>query len=200
MRSTTPTTLRWTQPVHFDLATAYASIALLVLMADVASKFGAAQLLGMDRVVPLGDRFALMLVYNTGMAGGGSIGPYTTHVSVAVTFIAMALITAIVVPLGQLERKAPLALGLIAGGAAGNLASMLFGPPGVADFIALRLGAHAVVFNVADLGLWIGAVALLPVVRRLLHAIRLERQAAMAAPARSSVTPPPTGQLAPDGC
>jgi lipoprotein signal peptidase len=177
MRESSSSAFRWSLPDHRRLAATYGWLALAAAAVDLASKALAAHHLADDRAVLLGDRFALLLVYNTGVTGGASIGPWTLPVNLAVTCLALGLITMIVVPLGRVERRAPLALGLIAGGALGNLASMVGGPPGVADFLAWRTGDYAIVFNVADIALWSGALLLLPVVRHLARAIRHERAA-----------------------
>jgi signal peptidase II len=127
--------------------------------------------------VDLGGRLSLMLVFNTGSAGGLMVGPYTGLLNVFVTLAAIVLIATVAKSLIAVDRRASLALGLVTGGAIGNLASMLVGPAGVADFIALRLSAdQVVVLNVADLFLWFGAVALAPVVVTLLRAIRAGRR------------------------
>ena len=127
--------------------------------------------------VELGDRFALMLVYNPGGAGGVSWGPYTWLMNVCVTSLAIVMISFIVVHLAKVDRRASLALGLVVGGAAGNLGSMLARGEGVPDFMAIRFTEGAVVCNAADLALWSGAMLLVPVVRSLLRAIRAERVA-----------------------
>jgi hypothetical protein len=59
--------------------------------------------------------------------------------------------------LARIDEAAPRALGLIVGGAVGNLASLIFGPPGVVDFIAVNFGAHwGLVLNVADIAAYVG--------------------------------------------
>ncbi|MBC8088356.1 MAG: signal peptidase II [Phycisphaerae bacterium] len=130
-----------------------------------------------NNAVTLGDRFALLLIFNKGGAGGVSWGPYTTLINVCVTAFAVLMITVIVRHLAKIDRRATWALGLVAGGAAGNLVSMLAGAEGVADFLAFRFAEGAVVANVADLALWGGAMLLIPVVGNLVRAIRAERAA-----------------------
>lgn len=122
-----------------------------------------------------GDRFALLLVYNKGAAGGISWGPYTWLMNVCVTAFAVIMMSIIVTHLAKIDRRAAWALGLVAGGATGNLVSMLAGAEGVADFLAFRFGDSAVIANVADFALWGGALVLVPVVRNLVRAIRTER-------------------------
>ncbi|MEP6781553.1 MAG: signal peptidase II [Gemmatimonadaceae bacterium] len=145
---------------------------------DAGSKMMAVKTLT-ETTVPFGDRFALMLVYNEGAVGGLSWGPYTWLINVCLTTVAVAMISFVVVHLARVDRRASLALGLVAGGAAGNLASMLQLGDGVPDFLAIRFSESAVVCNVADLALWSGALLLVPVVRALMRAIRVEREAKM---------------------
>ncbi len=144
-------------------------------MLDGMSKIVAVQTLS-GATVSLSDRLALMLVFNEGAVGGFSWGPHTWLINVCLTATAVTMISVVVVHLAKIDRRASLALGLVAGGAAGNLASMLQGN-GVPDFLALRLSDSAVVCNVADVALWSGALLLVPVVRTLLRAIRAERLA-----------------------
>lgn len=153
----------------------YLIAASCAALLDTSSKMAAVQMLDASSV-SLGDRFALMLVFNQGAVGGVSWGPHTWLINVCLTATAVTMISFIVVHLAKIDRRASLALGLVAGGAAGNLASMLQGN-GVPDFLALRFPDSAVVCNVADLALWAGALMLFPVVRTLLRAIRVERQA-----------------------
>lgn len=143
---------------------------------DWATKFLAVNYLA-DHTRVLSERFALYLVFNTGGAGGMSWGPYTWLINVCVTSLAVLMITMVVGPLAKVDRRATLALGLVAGGATGNLVSMVSGAEGVADFLAFRFGDSAVIANVADLALWSGALLLIPVVYNLVLAIRRERSA-----------------------
>jgi signal peptidase II len=155
----------------------YLFAAAIAASADLLTKFVAVRLLGEEQVVNLIGRLSLMVVFNTGSAGGVMIGPYTWQVNVLVTLAAIVLISSVARPLIAVDRRAAIALGMVAGGAAGNLASMLLGPNGVADFLALRLASdRSIVMNVADLSLWLGALALLPVMASLIKAIRAERQ------------------------
>lgn len=156
----------------------YATVAAIAAAADLGTKQLAVSALGDDRVIPLAGRLSMMVVFNTGSAGGVMIGPYTWHFNVIVTLVALCLITSVASSLIAIDRRATLALGMVAGGAVGNLASMLVGPVGVADFLAYKLpGDTTIVMNVADLALWCGALLLLPVVRTLVQAIRTERRA-----------------------
>lgn len=155
----------------------YGAVLFLATALDLVTKQVAVSSLADGRVVPLLERMSLMVVFNMGSAGGVMIGPYTWQLNVLVTMAALALITMVAPSLIAVDRSARLSLGLVAGGALGNMASMLFGPKGVADFLALHLDNDVtIVMNVADLELWIGALLLVPVIITLVRAIRAERR------------------------
>ena len=157
----------------------YAALAGLVTAVDLLSKFVAVRSLGVGVAHPLLDRFSLFVTFNTGVVGGATIGAYTMPLNVLVTTIALLLITAIVRQLAEVDSASTPALAFVCGGALGNMASMLFGPEGVADFLAIRINAGTtIVMNVADAALWVGALMLLPVVVRLSRAVRGQRHAA----------------------
>jgi signal peptidase II len=167
-----------TSEVQGSVRSRFFMLAGLAASFDLLTKAIATGLLHEGHAVSISDRLAFMLVYNTGGAGGAMVGPYTWGLNVAVTLVAIAMVVRIVTALAAVDPRATLALGLVTGGAFGNLASMLTGPEGVADFFAIQLGDHAtIVMNVADLMLWSGALLLVPVVINLLRAIRAERVA-----------------------
>lgn len=145
----------------------------LLLAADLVTKHWAIGSLT-DRFVGLADGVAMFLVYNTGAAGGVSLGPQTWLINVVGTALTILLVAGVVVPLAHFDRRAPLAMGLVAGGAMGNLASLIGEPRGVPDFLAVRLPEAWLVFNVADIGLWLGAGLLVPVIFGLVRVLRRE--------------------------
>jgi signal peptidase II len=157
--------------------------AALVLLADLSSKYWAVTWLA-DRTIPLGDWFSLFLVFNTGAAGGVSLGTHTWLINLIGTAATVAMVVAVVLPLARVDMRASAAMGMIAGGALGNLTSLLGEARGVPDFLALRLSDAFVVFNVADAGLWAGAMVLVPVTAALVRIIRAERRGALATPAQ----------------
>ena len=143
---------------------------------DLLTKAIATSALRDGQVIALTRRMALMLVYNTGATGGASWGAFTGVLNIAATVGAIAMVIWIIKPLAVVDSRALLALSLVTGGALGNLASMLAGPAGVADFFAVRLGDYApIVMNVADLLLWGGAILLMPVIVTLVRAVRAGR-------------------------
>lgn len=99
----------------------------------------------------------LALTYNLGSAFGISFSTYPWQVNALATLVALGLAGAAVRALSRIDRRAPIALGLIAGAAIGNLASMLVPPAGVADFIAVQVSAGSrIVMNLADVAAYAG--------------------------------------------
>ena len=155
----------------------YLGIAFASAAIDWLTKFIVVSVFGDGGGAPLWDRLSVLVTYNTGSAGGVMVGPFTWHLNVVVTAIALALITTIVRQLAMVDPHAAKALGLVAGGALANMGSMLLGPEGVADFFAIRISTDTtIVMNFADAALWAGALLLIPVVVRLVQAIRAEKR------------------------
>jgi signal peptidase II len=108
-----------------------------------------------------GDWFQLRLVYNPGAAFGLDLGPYSRWIFMAVALGAL-------VALFRMSRTAEacdwlrhLALGLVSGGAVGNLIDRVRSSQGVVDFLDLGVGAWRwPTFNVADMAVSCGAIAL----------------------------------------
>jgi signal peptidase II len=134
-----------------------ALIAALVLAADQAAKFVAVeQLTDRGRVDVLGDLFGLRLVRNSGAAFSLATG--ATWILTTVALIVVVVIIRIARRLGS--RGWAIALGLVLGGALGNLTDRLFRPPDffhghVIDFLELP---HWPIFNLADICINTGAV------------------------------------------
>jgi len=156
----------------------FVALTAVVAAVDLLSKEVAVRSLGSNGLVPLTERFSLFVVFNTASAGGVEIGRYTWELNVLVTALAVGLIASVVQGMASVDRRATWALALVAGGAVGNLLSMIFGPEGVADFLAVRVsGDTTIVANVADLALWAGASMLAPVAMALLRKARAESRA-----------------------
>lgn len=135
---------------------------MLVVAGDVVTKRMAMS--GLDYGVPhdvLGEIVRFTLVFNRGAAFGTTVGE-------ASRWIFTALAVAILVVLVRMARNASpaegwklFALGLICGGAIGNLIDRLRWSQGVVDFVDVGLGEHRFwVFNVADSAVSVGAVLL----------------------------------------
>ncbi len=134
----------------------------LVLLADILTKqVAVSELSGREPLRLLGGAVYLVLVRNSGAAF--SLGTGYTFVFPLITVVVVGWIAWT----SRRLRSAPwaLALGLVLGGALGNLADRVFRAPGpmvghVIDFVSVFDPAGQVfpVFNVADSALCIGVV------------------------------------------
>ncbi len=106
--------------------------------------------------------FNLVLVYNRGAA-------FSMHVGDASRWFFSVVAVIVLIFLGRIYRAAHptdvprgLALGLVCGGAIGNLIDRLRSALGVIDFIDIGIGEQLrwYTFNVADMGVSVGAVLL----------------------------------------
>jgi signal peptidase II len=133
------------------------TVALTAFVLDQATKWWAENALadGQPRQV-IGDLLQFRLVYNPGAAF--STG---TSYTVVLTFIALAVIVVVIKMAGKLRSRGwAVALGLILGGALGNVTDRIFRDPApfrgeVVDFIELP---HWPIFNLADCAITVAAV------------------------------------------
>jgi signal peptidase II len=134
----------------------FTAVLAIVAGLDLLSKQIATVALGAG-AVPLAGPVELALVYNRGSAFGISLGAYTWQLNVLATLCALGLATLAVRALSAVDRLAPIALGLIAGAAIGNLTSLLVPPAGVADFLSVRVSASSrLILNLADIAAYSG--------------------------------------------
>lgn len=131
-------------------------VALLTVALDLATKlYVVAELEGETPVDVLGGLVTFAVSRNSGAAFSFAEGA-----TVIFTVIAVAVAVVIVRSMKRLQSSAwAVTLGLLLGGALGNLIDRLFRAPGVArgavvDFIAVP---HFATFNVADSGITVGA-------------------------------------------
>ena len=138
-----------------------ARIALLVAVGDWLTKAVAVRLVASDALLS-SDRLHFAVVHNDGTAFGFSAGAYTWQLNMALTLAAIVLMLPVARDLARIDHVAPRALGLIVGGALGNLGSLILGPPGVVDFISIRIGENSgIVLNVADVAAYLGLAMML---------------------------------------
>lgn len=150
-----------------------ARIALLVTIGDLATKAAAMELLGGDAThFARWLRFAV--VHNDQGAFGWSVGAYTWQLNLALTLAAIVLMIPVTRDLARVDQSAPRALGLMAGGALGNLASLVTSPYGVVDFIELDFTNVGIALNVADVAAYAGLAMILRTGVRLVAAVRVE--------------------------
>jgi len=119
-----------------------------------------AESLRFDRIEVLGEFFRLAYVRNPGAAMG--LTPFGRWTLVGISAVAVVALIwfLLVTPAGQRWRR--LAMGLILGGALGNLVDRVFYDGLVVDFLDFGLGPHRFwTFNVADIGVTCGGALLL---------------------------------------
>lgn len=138
------------------------AVALVLVAGDfVTKRLAERSLLPFPPVEVIGEWVQLRLVYNQGAAFGLHLGPWSRWIFLGVAVLAIVL-------LYRLARSSPardwmrqVSCGLVAGGAAGNLVDRIRSAQGVVDFIDVGVGATRwPTFNVADMGVSVGAIAL----------------------------------------
>ncbi len=133
-------------------------VAGIVIVLDQITKQWALSTLDDGHVIDLVWTLRFNLAFNTGMAfsQGAGLGP-------VIGVIALFVVVALLVSIGRAtSRIYPFAVGLIAGGAIGNLLDRLFREPGwlrgaVVDFIDVQWFP---IFNVADIAVTVGGTLL----------------------------------------
>ena len=134
-----------------------AVVALAVVAADQVTKHWALNALDSGRIIDVLGSLRLNLAFNTGMAfaKGQGIGPL-------IAVVGLLVIAYLLVGLRRESRSGAIFVGLVAGGAAGNIIDRLFRGRGwfhgaVVDFIDLQWWP---IFNLADAAIVVGAAAL----------------------------------------
>ncbi|MGQ0648314.1 MAG: signal peptidase II [Gemmatimonadaceae bacterium] len=144
-------------------------LAALLLLADCGTKQLVEEGLSVEHMPHevLGDAVRLTLIYNPGAAFSISLGEYSRVVFSVLAMIMVAVLLRLYRDAESHDRGLGAALGLIVGGAAGNLADRIRSPRGVVDFIDLGVGDYRFwTFNVADVGVTAGAALLLYIMLR----------------------------------
>lgn len=134
-----------------------ALVAVAIVVADQATKHWALNALGDGRTIDIVGSLRFNLAFNTGMAfaKGQGIGPIIAVVGVIV-------VAYLLIGLRRDTRPGAVFVGMVAGGAAGNIVDRLFRGEGwlrgaVVDFIDLQWWP---IFNIADAAIVLGAGAL----------------------------------------
>ncbi len=139
------------------------ALAALILLTDCATKRVAeVELAPVNVPHPVvGDVVRFTLAYNQGSAMSLWTGPGARLLLSLFAVIAVAVILKLYRATPSNQRLRIAGLALVAGGAAGNLLDRLRSTRGVVDFIDVGFGASRFwVFNVADIGVTVGAVLL----------------------------------------
>jgi signal peptidase II len=132
-----------------------------VVLLDFVTKQLAVALLGRVPVYLLGQWLSLRLVHNPGAAFGIHVGAYSRLVFTVLAVVALVVLGAMVRQTRAGDWPRLVALAMVCGGAVGNLVDRLRSSRGVVDFIDVWIGSfHWPTFNVADMAVSCGAVAL----------------------------------------
>ena len=109
----------------------------------------------------VGDTVRLTLAYNPGAAFGLDLGPASRWIFLALTIGALFILRRLYRQTRPGDRIRVLALGLVCGGAIGNLINRIWSTRGVVDFIDVGVGNWRwPTFNIADIGVSVGALLL----------------------------------------
>lgn len=140
----------------------YLAALLPMLVLDRATKIVAASQLPMAVPRPvLGNALRFTLVFNRDAAMNITLGPWSRWGFAAIAVIGVLYLLRLLRLTAPNDRLRAAALGAISAGAIGNLIDRLLSDRGVVDFIDVGIGLHRFwVFNVADIGVTVGAVVL----------------------------------------
>jgi signal peptidase II len=149
---------------------AYWTLLLGVLITDLLTKAWAVRAL-VPRHVPhpvLGDLVRFTLSYNPGAAFGMSVGPASRWFFGVLAVAIIVLLLRVTRELVRVSWLGSVGLPLVLGGAIGNLIDRVRSELGVVDFIDIGVGAVRFwTFNIADMGVSIGAACLVIALWRL---------------------------------
>ena len=140
----------------------FAVAEILIVVLDAITKYIAELRLGAgETIAVVGEWIRLHLVYNRGAAFGLHLGPYSRWIFLVIAVLAVVILYRMSASSPPGDRFRQLALGLVAGGAVGNLIDRIRSEQGVVDFLDVGIGAlRWPTFNVADIGVSCGAIAL----------------------------------------
>lgn len=141
--------------------TLFWSVGAVVVALDILTKLLAVQYLSPHPVSVVGDWVTLQLVYNPGAAFGIHVGAYSRWVFLVLALVALVVLGSMVRQTRPGDHLRLVALGLVCGGAVGNLIDRIRSARGVVDFIDVGIGPHRwPTFNVADSAVTVGAILL----------------------------------------
>jgi signal peptidase II len=140
----------------------YGGLVAILVVVDAITKYIVQQTLEPYRPVPVwGDVFRLTYIYNPGAAFGLHLGPFSRYIFLGLTVACLVVLFLWFRNTPPADRLRLLAIALVAGGAIGNFIDRVRSPRGVVDFLDFGFGdLRWPVFNVADMGVTVGAVLL----------------------------------------
>jgi signal peptidase II len=137
---------------------------MALLVADCATKRVAEERLAVGEPQPVvGQVVRFTLSYNTNAAMGIELGGHSRRLVLSLlTAAALVVLGFLYYSSRPSERMRVIGVALVVGGAVGNLVDRLRSNAGVVDFIDVGLrNVRFWTFNIADLGITVGAVFLL---------------------------------------
>ena len=151
-------------PADFEARKAmlYGGITASIIAMDQITKFIVQQTLPPYQPVPvLGDFFRLTYIYNPGAAFGLHVGAMSRYIFLGLTVACVIVLLAWFRSTPMADRMRLLAIALVTAGALGNFIDRVRSARGVVDFLDVGLGdVRWPVFNIADIGVTVGAVLL----------------------------------------
>ena len=143
-------------------AATYGGIVAAVVALDQLTKFVASRTLPPYEPVPvIGEYFRLTYIYNPGAAFGLHVGPFSRYVFLALTVVCVVVLYMWFRSTPATDRLRLFAIALVTAGALGNFIDRVRSSRGVIDFFDLGLGdLRWPVFNIADIGVTVGALLL----------------------------------------
>lgn len=138
------------------------SLAALVILLDQLIKYWITNIIMLPpRIIPVTPFFNLVLGHNRGVSFGFFDGNSPLN-QWLLSLVALAITATLVIWLARIDKPwVAVALGLIIGGAIGNVIDRL-ADGAVVDFLDFHWGEHHwPAFNVADTGITMGAAALI---------------------------------------
>lgn len=140
----------------------YGSLAVVIVLLDQVTKYIAQQVLPPYQPVPVvGDFFRFTYIYNPGAAFGLHVGPLSRYIFLVLTVACVVMLALWFRNTDSGDRLRLLAISLVTAGALGNFIDRVRSTRGVIDFFDFGVGSvRWPVFNVADIGVTIGAILL----------------------------------------
>jgi signal peptidase II len=137
-------------------------ILLILFLTDCTTKQMAEErLTNAEPLSVLGDMLRFTLAYNPGAAFSISLGEYSRWSLTALTIVILAILLRLYRDARPADTPLVVGLGLLVGGALGNLVDRVRSPRGVVDFIDVGVGdSRFWIFNIADMGILFGALML----------------------------------------
>lgn len=140
----------------------YGGIVTTLVVLDVLTKWIVERSLELYRPVEIiGDYVRLTYIYNRGAAFGLSLGEYSRYIFLILTLVAVGVLFSWFRSTPWGDRLRLVAIAMVTGGALGNLIDRVRHAHGVVDFLDVGFGTvRWPVFNIADIGVTVGAVLL----------------------------------------